>query len=205
MHIESFSLEGKALNEPIEVEDGDLLIEGWAADFSGIDRQGENFTDGAFERGAKAFLAGSAPLCFHHKAEKVLGKVLDLREVPGRGIWMRARVDGAIRTHPELRTIYNQIKRGTLKGLSVGGFFKRKLTELGTRISDVDLTEVSITAVPIHAKPGFAVVAGKAMELAAIECERDNLIWLRREIAGREVSRALDLIDIQLSVASLLR
>jgi HK97 family phage prohead protease len=205
MHIESFSLEGKALNEPIEVEDGDLIIEGYCVEYEGTDRQAENFTEGAFERGAKAFLEGSAPLCFHHKSEKVLGKVLDLREVPGRGVWMRARVDGAIRTHPELRTIYNQIKRGTLKGLSVGGFFKRKLTELGTRISDVDLTEVSITAVPIHAKPGFAVVAGKALELAAIEYECENLEWLRDELIKRDTLRALDLIDIQLSVAGLLK
>jgi HK97 family phage prohead protease len=164
-----FQLEAKALedgtpgNIVTELDDGDLIIEGWAATFDGVDRQGENFTDGAFQRGIKAFLSGPAALCFHHKHEKVLGKVLDLEEVEGKGLRMRARVDGAIRTHPELGTYYNQIKKGTLSALSVGGFFKRKLTSLGTRISDMDFTEISVTPVPVHSQPAFSVVAGKAL------------------------------------------
>jgi HK97 family phage prohead protease len=159
----------KALTEEADVvtteDNGDLIIEGWAADFSGVDRQGENFADGAFQRGIKSFLEGAAALCFHHKTDKVLGKVLDLQEVEGKGLKMRARVDGAIRQHPELGTYYEQIKNGTLKGLSVGGFFKRKLTELGPRIIGVDFTEVSVTGVPVHPAPSFAVVAGKALSI----------------------------------------
>jgi len=164
-----FQLEAKALedgtpgNVVTELDDGDLIIEGWAATFDGVDRQGENFTDGAFQRGIKAFLSGPAALCFHHKHEKILGKVLDLEEVEGKGLRMRARVDGAIRTHPELGTYYNQIKKGTLTALSVGGFFKRKLTKLGTRISDMDFTEISVTPVPVHSAPAFSIVAGKAL------------------------------------------
>lgn len=163
-------LEAKALDDGspgaiVEVlEDGDLIIAGFAAEFEGQDRQGENFTDGAFQRGIKAFLEGPASLCFHHKAEKVLGKVLELTEVPGRGLWMKARVDGAIQKHPELGTLYSQIKKGTLTGLSVGGFFKRMLTAAGRKISDMDFTEISVTPVPMHAKPAFSVVAGKALE-----------------------------------------
>jgi hypothetical protein len=34
-------------------------------------------------------------------------------------------VDGAIRSHPELGTLYQQIKNGTLTGLSLAGYFKR--------------------------------------------------------------------------------
>lgn len=166
-----FALEGKALEDgsaPVasieETEDGDLIIEGWAADFSGLDRQGENFVEGAFQRGIKAFMDSGSPLCYHHKHDHVLGKVLDLQEVEGKGLKMRARVDGAIQNHPVLGTIYKQIKKRTLKSLSVGGFFKRVLTPAGYRIGDMDFTEISVTGVPVHTKPSFAVVAGKALE-----------------------------------------
>lgn len=191
----NFTAEGKALSA-VELEDGDLILEGWAAEFEGIDRQGENFAPGAFERGIRAFLDGPATLAYHHKHDHVLGTVLDLREVPGRGLWMRARVDGAIRNHPVLGTIYSQIKRGTLRALSVGGFFRRVLTPAGYRIGDMDFTEISVTGVPVHAKPAFAVVAGKALE---IERERQALEheWYA------EATRRLDLVGLTLTVAEM--
>ncbi len=120
-------MEAKALDggESVVVEEnGDLTIEGYAAVWEGDDREGENFAPGAFTRAAKAFLGSTASLCFHHKHDHVLGKVLDLRE-DGKGLQMKARVDGAIKSHPVLGTYYEQIKAGTLSGLSVGGFFKR--------------------------------------------------------------------------------
>lgn len=194
-----FQLEAKALDDGTkadvvtELEDGDLIIEGWAATFDGVDRQGENFTDGAFQRGIKAFLSGPAALCFHHKHEKVLGKVLDLQEVEGKGLRMRARVDGAIRTHPELGTYYNQIKKGTLTALSVGGFFKRKLTSLGTKISDMDFTEISITPVPVHAASSFAVVAGKALEDVVGSSTAEDIVDFGSVLDG--LSEGLDIIS----------
>lgn len=166
-----FTLEGKALEDGTdsvvtEVENGDLIIEGWAADFGGIDRQKENFVPGAFERGRKAFLEGQAALCFHHKHDHGIGTVLDLseREIEGKaGLWMRARVDHQPESSP-LRYIYNAIKKGSYKGLSVGGFFKRALTAAGYRIADMDFTEVSVTPVAVHPGTSFNVVAGKALE-----------------------------------------
>lgn len=165
-----FIPQGKALEEggnaPVvtELDDGDLIIEGYAAVFDGVDRQGENFIDGAFQRGIKSFLSGQRSLCYHHKHDKCLGQVLDLREEEGKGLKMKARVDGAIKNHPELGTYYQQIKKGTLNALSVGGFFKRKLTDLGYRIADMDFTEISVTPVPVHPGTNFAVVAGKALK-----------------------------------------
>lgn len=200
-----FGLEGKAVEGDTaqvvtELEDGDLLIEGLAADFSGVDREGENFTEGAFTRGIKSFLNGSSALCFHHKADQVLGRVLDLQE-NDKGLWFKARVDGAIKDHPSLGTVYNQIKRGTIRGVSVGGFFKRSLTPDGPRISDVDLTEISCTAVPTHAGPSFAVVAGKALEDLEIpdkpEVEGDIRADDERAIkyAIEELQKVFDRID----------
>lgn len=160
-----FTLEGKAVEDQVvtELEDGDLLIEGYAAVFDGIDRENENFAPGAFQEGIKSFLDGQAAFCYHHKHDKVLGKVLELEEEEGKGLRMKARVDGAIRNHPELGTIYQQIKRGTINALSVGGFFRRKLTEAGPRITGMDFTEISATPVPVHPGTRFAVVAGKAL------------------------------------------
>lgn len=168
-----FGLEGKAVaNEDggelrdatvTELDNGDLLIEGYAAVFDGIDREGENFIPGAFQRGIKSFLNSQASLNFHHKHDHGIGKVLDLDEEEGKGLKMKARVDFQPESSP-LRYIYNAIKKGTYKGLSVGGFFKRKLTEAGWRIADMDFTEISVTPVPVHPGTSFAVVAGKALE-----------------------------------------
>jgi HK97 family phage prohead protease len=162
-----FSLEGKAVEDVVqpvvtELDDGDLLIEGYAAVWEGDDRQGENFAPGAFQRGIEKFLKGQAALCYHHKHDKCLGKVLDLKE-EGKGLKMRARVDGAIKGHPELGTIYQQIKRGTYNGLSTFGYFTRGLIEGAKKIVDVDLTEISVTPVPVHPGTSLAVVAGKAL------------------------------------------
>jgi HK97 family phage prohead protease len=158
-----FHLSGKALDAPIvtEEENGDLIIEGWAAVFEGIDREGENFAPGAFKRGIKSFLERQASLCFHHKTDHGVGKVLELDEVEGKGLWMKARVDHQPETSP-LRYIYNAVKKGTYNGLSVGGFFHR----LGSKIADMDFTEISITPVPIHPGTKFSVVAGKALDSA---------------------------------------
>lgn len=145
-----------------ETEDGDLIIDGYAAVFEGLDREGENFHNNSFQRGIKAFLNSQASLCYHHKFDKCLGKVLDLG-VDGKGLHMRARVDGAIRSHPELGTYYEQIKKGTLNALSVGGFFKRAMVDGLQKIVGVDFTEISVTPVPVHPGTNFAVVAGKAL------------------------------------------
>lgn len=163
-----FLLEGKALDSGeaaatvSEEENGDLIIEGWAASFDGLDRMGENFVDGAFDRGVKAFLDGHAALCFHHQNDMGIGSVLDLKPVAGKGLWMKARVDHQPENSP-LRYIYNAVKKGSYKGLSIGGFFKRGLVKGRRMIADMDFTEISVTPVAVHPKTKFAVVAGKAL------------------------------------------
>lgn len=173
-----FALEGKAADDSVvtELDDGDLLIEGWASNFEGIDRQGENFMDGAFQRGIKSFMDAGGPLCFHHKHDHNIGKVIDLKEVEGKGLWMKARVDKQEPSSP-LHYIYNGIKKGSMRGLSVGGFFKRQWTKLGRRIADMDFTEISVTPVPVHTGTGFSVVAGKALEgmEAPADAETENV------------------------------
>lgn len=178
-----FTLGEKALSESIveETEDGDLIIEGMAAVFDGLDREGENFAPGAFQRGIKAFLDSQAALCFHHKKDHVLGKVLDLKETAD-GLWMRARVDGAIRKNPMLAAIYDQIKKGTFNGLSIQGFFRR----LGNKIVDMDFTETSVTGVPVHPGTHFSVVAGKALGDFALPIPPDKQAEIREQVLAVE-------------------
>jgi HK97 family phage prohead protease len=196
-----FTLEGKALDgggtqaTVTELEDGDLIIEGYAAVFDGTDRQGENFAPGAFQRGIKGFLEGQSGLCYHHKFDKCMGKVLSLEEVEGKGLKMRARVDGATRTHPELGTYYQQIKKGTLNALSVGGFFKRAIIDGHQKIVDMDFTEVSVTPVPVHPGTHFSVLAGKALSsdleskhvvipaFPEDEIREEDFMWAQESIA----------------------
>lgn len=142
-----------------ETRDGDILIEGWAAVFSGLDRQNENFSETAFSAAAQALARPSGlPLLYHHKRDHVLGQVLDLRVVPGKGLWLKARVDAQPTSSP-LAWIVAAIKRGSIRSLSVGGVFKR----LGQKIIHADLIEISTTAAPVHEGTGFAVVQGKAL------------------------------------------
>jgi hypothetical protein len=147
------------------------------------------------KRACKAFLEGSAPLAFHHKTSDVLGKVLELSEVPGVGIRFKARVDGAIRSHPTLGTIYAQIKNGTLTGASLGGYFHR----LGNKIVSADPVQLSVTGTPVHSRPAFAVVSGKALKLVSVEYDRENLEWLR----DRLEERAREFEALEVAVARL--
>lgn len=161
-----FTLEGKALEEGTgevvtETDDGDLIIEGFAAIYDGEDRQGENFAPGAFDRGIKSFLNSTASLNYHHKLDHGIGKVLELEDTP-KGLRMKARVDYQPDSSP-LRYIYNGVKKGTYSGLSVGGFFKRGRVEGKPKIVATDLTEISVTPVPVHPAPSFGVIAGKAL------------------------------------------
>lgn len=144
-----------------ELAEGDLLISGWGANFE-LDREDEAFADGAFERGLKSFLAGESTLAYHHKHDHVLGRVLAAERVEGKGVRIVARVDNQGEASP-LRHIYEQVKKGTLNALSCGGFFKRAMVGGAQRITDVDLTEWSITGVPVGRGCNFSVVGTKAL------------------------------------------
>jgi HK97 family phage prohead protease len=162
-----FMPEGKALDDGstqlVTVqENGDLIIEGYAAVWDGEDREGENFEKGAFQRGIKSFLDNQAALCYHHKTDKLLGRFMELWE-DKKGLGFKARVDAAIQKHPELGVYYEQIKNGSLRGMSVGGIFRRALRGGKPKITNCDFTEISVTPVPIHPGTSLAVVAGKAL------------------------------------------
>jgi HK97 family phage prohead protease len=153
----TFQLEGKADSSVVtELDDGDLLIEGYASVFAGLDRQNENFVEGAFQRGIKSFLdRKTKPLCYHHKRDQVLGEIVDLEEVEGKGLWMKARVDKQVESSP-LYHLYNGIKKGSISGLSVGGHFARQRVNGRPMIANCDIIEISATAAPVHPDTSWA-------------------------------------------------
>lgn len=144
-----------------ETEDGDLIIEGYAADYD-TDRDEELFEPGAFQEGLKAYLDSNPVLLYHHKKGLALGQVIQAR-LDQKGMWVKARVD-----KPEpgtlLADVYRKIKKGTMRGFSVGGKFYRKWSALGpTRIFKADVHEISVTPQPVNPRTLFAVGA-KAFE-----------------------------------------
>ena len=148
-------------NFATELADGDLLIEGWGANYE-IDREDEAFEEGAFSKALGKFLGGNAPLCYHHKYDTVIGKVVSAEQVAGKGVLLRAVVDHQPESSP-YRHIYDGIKKGRINGLSCGGIFKRKMTSDGPKIHDVDLLEWSATPVSVGRGTNFSVIAGKAV------------------------------------------
>lgn len=154
-------MDEKAVTE----RDGDLYIEGWAADV-GLDDQDEYFTGEALKAAAAEFMSsGNTPLLFHHKADMQLGEVtlLEPRErEPGHwGLWMKARVEKPSDSHPILADAYRKIARGTMKGLSVAGRFFGERTPQGMRLARAKFREISVTPFPVNSAT-LASVAAKA-------------------------------------------
>ena len=167
MRTEEFTT-GLILNEKAITEhDGDLWIEGFAADVA-LDDQDEYFDAKALEDAARDFMAsGNTPLLYHHKPDMQMGEitVLEPRHRPdGRlGLWMKARVDKPAPSHPILADAYQKVARGTMKGLSVAGRFFGEQTPDGWRIGSAKFREVSVTPLPVNSGT-LAAVAQKAFE-----------------------------------------
>lgn len=156
-----FTLDQKAASIT-EDEHGDLYIEGYAADFE-VDRQDEAFEPGAFEEGLKSFMATNPVMLYHHKYDQALGQFVDAR-LDQKGLWVKGRVDKPT-PGSWAEDVVAKIKRGTIRGFSVGGIFKRRLNQATGRpsIFKCDLAEISVTPFPVNPRTMFGV-AGKAFE-----------------------------------------
>jgi len=175
--------------ETFNLAAGELLISGYLTKWNELDRVGDRMLRGAFLRAIPAFLRGSAPLCVDHSKSKQVGRVLALEE-DEIGVRMVAKVMKQPESSP-LRYLYEMVKGGYMKSLSVGGFFGRtKPAPDGTfDIHTVDITECSLTSTPALPSTGFEVVAeGKALELgwgdAAAAQRRADLAELEAMVAG---------------------
>lgn len=142
----------------IELEGKALRIEGYAAGFD-RDREGEAFMPGVFDKGLEKYFERNPILCYHHHTDQALG-VVEEAKLDGKGLFVKARLDDPEPNTP-LADVYNKVKSGTIKGFSVGGIFRRKMTPQGPRIHSADVAEISVTPVPMEPGSLFAL-AGKA-------------------------------------------
>lgn len=148
-----FALEGKAIEE-----DGDLYIEGYASDFD-VDRDNEYIAPGALQKALDGFMQNPV-LCYHHNMSEAMGQVVEAR-VDGKGLWIKARVD-APEPGTEAANRFRQVSKGTLRGFSIGGFFKKAVERGRTIIREIDLVEISLTPTPVNPRT-LGTVVGKAL------------------------------------------
>jgi HK97 family phage prohead protease len=185
---------GLILDEKAHVteDDGDIYIEGLAAAL-GLDDQDEYFTEGALTAAAAAFMAQpNRPLLFHHKPDQQLGEVLELEPRP-EGLWMKARIDRPADSSP-LLDVYNKVKRGTMKGLSVAGRFYGGPTPQGMRLNRALFREISVTPFPIHPET-LAEVSQKAVQ--ELEEGEDELLERRKAMGERLEAAAKTLAMVE--------
>ena len=142
----------------VELDGKALRIEGYAAGFN-RDREGEAFLPGVFDKGLEKYFERNPILCYHHHTDQALG-VVEEAKLDGKGLFVKARLDDPEPGTP-LADVYNKVKSGTIKGFSVGGIFRRKMTPHGPRIHSADVAEISVTPVPMEPGSLFAL-AGKA-------------------------------------------
>lgn len=151
-----FTLDGKAVVAP--EDDGRLRIEGYAATL-GLDRKDEAFLPGVFETGLDKYFRENPILLYHHQADKPLGRVEDIK-LDNKGLFVKAVLDPPTEgTWSE--DVYKKVASGTIKGFSIGGIFKRKMTPQGPRVHEADFAELSVTPLPLEPGSLFQL-AGKA-------------------------------------------
>lgn len=151
-----FTLDGKAVTE--KASDGKLRIEGYAATL-GMDRKDEAFLPGVFEKGLDKYFKDNPVLLYHHQYDKALGTVEDVK-LDQKGLFVKAALDKPA-PGSWAEDVYNKVKSGTIKGFSIGGIFKRKMTLHGPRVHEADFAEISVTPLPLEAGSLFQL-AGKA-------------------------------------------
>ena len=159
--LEQDEFEGRAYFDVSRQESGKaeggeegLMIEGIAADWT-QDREDEMFAQGAFDKGIEEFMKNPILVYSHSKplfetakgtnGYLQLGVVKSLTKDPERGLVMKAFVRKP-KDEGFLMDTYERIKAGEMKGLSVGGYFKKVLG----KIVSADLTEVSIAPRPVN-------------------------------------------------------
>jgi len=168
-----FALQGKAFEEG-----NDLYIEGYASDFD-IDRDGEYIAPGALQKALDKYMTNPV-LCYHHKMSEAMGQVVEAR-VDGKGLWIKARVDQP-EPGTEAANRFRQVAKGTLRGFSIGGFFKKAAERGRTLINEIDLVEISLTPTPVNPRT-LGTVVGKALgpepapqfDLSALDTFEDAL------------------------------
>lgn len=147
-------------SEPIY--DGSRIIDYQNVSFKGYastnedttkeDRIGDYLRRGAFRKTIREFKKNPVMLIDHENSVKnIAGSYANMVE-DDKGLFVEGRISNA----PELATVRTLIAEGHLKTLSIGGMFYYE--DDGKAISQVDLMEVSLVAIPMNPDARFEAV-----------------------------------------------
>jgi len=123
----------------MEVADAEQhVVEGYASTFKPT-RNGWIIPKSEMVRALAGYLENPV-LLYMHDQDRVIGKVLEAK-IDDKGVWIKAKIDD--------EEIWEKIKKGHLRGFSVGGI--GKVVEIDNNLShvmDFDLWEISVVSVP---------------------------------------------------------
>lgn len=159
-----------------QTSEGDLIIEGYASDYDN-DRDGEAFEEGCFNKALETYMNTNPVILYHHKTSQALGQALEAR-LDQKGLWVKARIDKPA-PNSWAQDVFQKIKRGTIRGFSVGGQFFRRLTPEGPRIFNADIHEISVTPTPVNPRTLYAV----AQKAFADQPDYDKMIGQLEDVA----------------------
>jgi Escherichia/Staphylococcus phage prohead protease len=177
------SFETKAL---IDDDSDAWIVEGFASTYD-KDLGGDVVVPGAFRKSLAAY--PTPALCWNHDISGVpLGVVVACEERAGKGLWFKAELPKADQLCAE---IIPKMKRGDLKGVSIGYKAIQKETRPGGRLlKEIALMEISFCPRPMNERAQITSVKSfnpdrlDVVERALEEATRE-MRTLARRVRGR--------------------
>ena len=121
-----------------------MRFAGYAAVFDRADRGGDVVRPGAFARAVRSG-GGSVPLLWQHDPARPIGRIEYLKE-DRRGLRVIARLAGGAAA----RAAAERLAAGAVRGLSFGYRVRAASGSAPRELTDLDLVEVSLVAVPLQ-------------------------------------------------------
>lgn len=166
-------------------DSGELTGIAWP--FGTPDRVGDVIERGAFTKSLPPL-----PMLSSHEQNDVVGVWSEITETDeGLSVKGRLLVDDVARAR-EIRAL---VREGALRGLSIGFVSRKSLPRKGggRTISDLELLEISVVAVPAH--PGARITSAKGNQMTQDTIDKDALMEeLAEKMAGKftEIEKKAD-------------
>jgi HK97 family phage prohead protease len=146
--------------QPFEVkalEDGTLVISGYASTFGNMDRHGDIIDVKAFDETMEKYMESSILLAFHNQ-KLPIGMVSEAH-LDEKGLYVVGHIPE--NPDPQVQGVRKMIEKGVLRSFSIGGYFHREKSAQGNIIRKVDLVEISVVSVPANPLASFSIQEGK--------------------------------------------
>ena len=161
------------------------LVEGKAWDFSGPDRVGDEISPSAFA----SAVGKSLPMLFAHDQAQVLG-TWDSVSVDSEGLKVKGRL--LVKDVARAAEVRALLVAQSVTGLSVGFMTKKAAPRKGggRTITDLDLVEVSLVAVPAHNGARISTIKAAGQEDTTMTATAENTVIDTKAIEALEVKLA---------------